>query len=405
MKILWLADFYPPFIGGLERHVQMIAVELAARGHAVSVATVWHEGLSPFELDEGVRVYRMRGAMQRVPFLSSNGHRIFHPTAPDPFVVKSLGEIIEREKPEIVIASGWILYSFFPLKARSNAKLFVRHHDYAFICPKRTFFLNGEVCSGPGLYKCYACTADHYGVPKGIAVNSSFQFFRRFHGLVDQHLPVSQYVADAIDPSHTLAQDSVHVIPAPVPDEIFAFKAKPVASPEIPRGDFILYVGALTETKGLNVLLDAYRGLEDRAGLVLIGTQWHDSPSSYPEGVTVIPDAPHSLVMEALSRCTFSVVPSLWAEPFGQVAVEAMAVGKPVIASAHGGLLDIVLHQRTGILVEPGDPAKLKQAMLELLDDAALRCELGMQGYAWAKGRFTRTQVTDQIEARFMDAL
>ena len=406
MRILWLTDFYPPLIGGLERHVQMIARELASRQHEVSVATVWHEGTFPFELDQGVKVYRIHGLIDRLPLQPNGGRRKFHPTAPDPLISKWLLEMIDREKPQIVIASGWILYSFLPLKARSGAKLLVKHHDYAFICPKRTLFLKGRICDGPGFLKCYPCTADHYGLFKGAAINSSFRFFSQFHNAVDLHLPVSQYVAQAIQLSNSVTPDSIHVIPAPVPDRIFDFQPDSKPPEGLPEQDgYILYVGALTQTKGLNVLLEAYRGLENRVKLVLIGTEWPDSPSSYPEGVVVIRDAPHRYVMEAFSHCSISVVPSLWAEPFGQVAVEAMAVHKPVIASAHGGLLDIVLPNQTGLLVEPGNPVKLKEAMIGLLDDETLRQQLGSEGYSRAKQRFTCTQVTNQLEALCLDAL
>jgi glycosyltransferase involved in cell wall biosynthesis len=171
------------------------------------------------------------------------------------------------------------------------------------------------------------------------------------------------------------------------------------------HGDFILYVGALRKTKGLNILLEAYRGLENKTKLILIGTEWPDSPSSYPEGIIVIKDAPHSTVMEAFAHCLFSVVPSLWAEPFGQVAVEAMAASKPVIASAHGGLLDIVIHQKTGILVEPGDSLRLHQAMITLLENADFRQQLGSEGYLRAKKYFTCSHVTDQIELVCQDVL
>jgi glycosyltransferase involved in cell wall biosynthesis len=54
----------------------------------------------------------------------------------------------------------------------------------------------------------------------------------------------------------------------------------------------------------------------------------------------------HSTVMEAFAHCLFQLYPSLWAEPFGQVAVEAMAASKPVIALQLMGLLDIVIHQK-----------------------------------------------------------
>jgi glycosyltransferase involved in cell wall biosynthesis len=384
----------------------MIAGELASREHDVSVATIWHEGTPRFEMDRGVKVYRLNGLAQRFPYFSKDTHRRFHPTAPDPLILNKLLGIVGSEKPQIVIASGWILYSFLPIKARSNAKLFVRHHDYAFICPKRTLFINGGICSGPGIYKCYPCTAEHYGLLKGALINTSFRFFSQYHGLVDQHLPISQYVAEAINLSHKLLPASVHVIPSPVPDDIFEHKSPGTPPDGIPeKEDFILYVGALRKTKGLYILLDAYRGLENRAKLVLIGTEWPDSPSSYPDGVIVIKDAPHRFVMEAFAHCLFSVVPSLWAEPFGQVAVEAMAASKPVIASAHGGLTDIVIHQKTGILVQPGDTLMLRHAMIKLLDDADFRRQLGSEGYSRAKQHFTCSQVTNQIEMICRDVL
>ena len=143
MRILWLADFYPPFIGGLERHVQMIASELASRGHDVCVATIWHEGMPHFEVDNGVRVYRLIGSTQKFPFLSSDAQRRFHPTAPDPFIVKKLLEIIDREKPKIVIASGWILYSFFPVKGSFKCKAFRQASRLCVYLPKTDIIFKG----------------------------------------------------------------------------------------------------------------------------------------------------------------------------------------------------------------------------------------------------------------------
>jgi glycosyltransferase involved in cell wall biosynthesis len=407
MRILWLSDFYPPHIGGLERHVQMVAGELASRDHEVSVTTLRQEGTAQFEMDGRVKVYRPPGLANKLTGFYGDAQRIFHPTAPDPLVVRDLRKIIQREKPQIVVASGWVLYSFLPIKTYSKAKLFVRHHDYAYVCPNRTLFYKDEsLCSGPGLYKCFPCSGAHYGLLKGAAINSSFKFFSQFHGLVDYHLPISQFVGEAINLAHRPSPESIHVVPAPVPDEIFDFKPSKTPPEGIPANErFILYVGALSRHKGLEVLLEAYQGLEERAKLVLIGTQWPDSPGSYPEGVTVIKNASHDFVMEAFARCLFSVVPSLWPEPFGQVAVEAMAVKRPVIASAHGGLTDIVLDQETGLLVEPGDAPALHAAMLRLLEEEALCDRFGSAGYARARQRFTRTRVTDQIEAIFQSAV
>ena len=60
MRILMLSQFYSPIIGGEERIVQDLSVELAQRGHEVTVATLWHEGFKDYEIDQGVQIFRIR---------------------------------------------------------------------------------------------------------------------------------------------------------------------------------------------------------------------------------------------------------------------------------------------------------------------------------------------------------
>jgi glycosyltransferase involved in cell wall biosynthesis len=74
------------------------------------------------------------------------------------------------------------------------------------------------------------------------------------------------------------------------------------------------------------------------------------------------------------------LVPSTEPEPFGRVAIEAMAFGCPVIAAAHGGLLDIITDGDSGLLVPPGDAAALASAMARVADDEVLRELLGARG-------------------------
>ncbi len=75
-----------------------------------------------------------------------------------------------------------------------------------------------------------------------------------------------------------------------------------------------------------------------------------------------------------------AVVPSTEPEPFGMVAIEAMAAGLPVVASEHGGLLDIVVHEQTGLLVAPRSSRALADALARLIADAPLRELMGQAG-------------------------
>jgi glycosyltransferase involved in cell wall biosynthesis len=103
-------------------------------------------------------------------------------------------------------------------------------------------------------------------------------------------------------------------------------------------------------------------------------------------------------------HCLVGVVPSIWPEPFGQVAVEAMACGKPVIASAIGGLPDVVADGVSGLLVEPGNVRALQEALRTLLSDPARREQMGMMGRQRAR-LFTVSTVADRIEQIYAELL
>ena len=93
-------------------------------------------------------------------------------------------------------------------------------------------------------------------------------------------------------------------------------------------------------------------------------------------------------VREMMSACDVVIVPSSRGEGFGLVAVEAMALQRPVVASAQGGLPEIVIPGETGLLVPPNDPQALADAVEKLLDDTELARSLGVKGRARVEERF-----------------
>lgn len=134
----------------------------------------------------------------------------------------------------------------------------------------------------------------------------------------------------------------------------------------------VLFVGRLARDKGIEELIAATQGLN----LVVVG----DGPLR-----GLVPKALGFVPREQLSsfyrRAAVVVCPSR-REGFGLVCAEAMAHGRPVIASAVGGLLDMVVDGATGLLVPPGDPRALRAALDRILADRELRRRLGTAGRA-----------------------
>lgn len=95
------------------------------------------------------------------------------------------------------------------------------------------------------------------------------------------------------------------------------------------------------------------------------------------------------------------VLPSTSPEPFGMVLLEAMAAGKPVIATAHGGPTQIVVDGETGILVPPGDPVALANAVSDLAGDATLRARMGAAGRRRVLSTFSFDRHVDAFEALY----
>ncbi len=101
-------------------------------------------------------------------------------------------------------------------------------------------------------------------------------------------------------------------------------------------------------------------------------------------------------VRSLYQQADMCVVPSIWEEPFGMVALEAMAVGRPVCASRVGGLQTIVEHEKTGLLFAPGNAHELAQCLGRLLDDPPLRQRMGRAGRARVETEYTWKRIIDR---------
>ncbi|MDX6388789.1 MAG: glycogen synthase [Gaiellaceae bacterium] len=194
--------------------------------------------------------------------------------------------------------------------------------------------------------------------------------------------------------SNELAEDAralgareVRVIPSGVdlPAEVGA-EAEP---PEV------LYAGRLSPEKGVLELVEAAAGLN----LVVAG----DGPlrSRVPQSKGFVP---HDELQRLYARAAVVACPSR-REGFGVTCLEAMAHGRPVVATPMGGLRDLVVDGETGLVVPARDPAALRAALERLLGDPELRRRLGEAGRRRAGERFSWAAVTDATLAAYAGAV
>jgi len=172
----------------------------------------------------------------------------------------------------------------------------------------------------------------------------------------------------------------------------------------------LLVTSRLTPWKGHMTLLEAVARLADRwprLKLVVVGEVafWEaDYERQLKQRVAelglthqVIWTGFRSDVPELLRLCDIFVLPSL-REPFGRVIIEAMATGRPVVATKSGGVPEVVVDGQTGLLVPPNDDAVLAAAIETLLIDRKCAQQMGVAGLARARELFSTDRVAQQVQ-------
>jgi glycosyltransferase involved in cell wall biosynthesis len=178
----------------------------------------------------------------------------------------------------------------------------------------------------------------------------------------------------------------------------------------------ILYVGRIVPEKGVHVLIDAMRILEERrivAECRVVGNAEAavGGSSSYlrtllessPATVQFVGSRPGTQIAEEYRQADILCCPSIYEEPFGNVNIEAMGCAVPVVASRVGGIPEIAADGGV-ILVSPNSPAELADALQALIQDSDFRVRTGRDGLASFRRRFTWHAITTQYR-RVADSL
>ncbi len=173
---------------------------------------------------------------------------------------------------------------------------------------------------------------------------------------------------------------------------------------------FLLFVGRLVPYKGLKVLLEAMRGID--VPLLIAGTgpffaNLQQLRGGLEDKVHLLGKVDDSELPGLYRAARALVLPSLdRSEAFGMVQIEAFAAGTPVVASRlDTGVSWVNRDRETGILVPPGDPAALRSALSELVEDAGLADRLGAAGNLRAREFFSRQRQAEDTMTLYQELL
>ena len=181
-----------------------------------------------------------------------------------------------------------------------------------------------------------------------------------------------------------------------------------------PFGRCFVYVGRLAPSKGVSVLLSAFKRLHDayplcRLAVIGSGPEQNNlrelaSQLELGSAVTFLGHVTPQEVFKFLKQKGFAtVVPSLWEEAFGRVVIESMAMGVPVIASKMGGMAELIIDGENGLLVSPGNSEELSVAMRLLIENPCQHESFSKMGLIFVK-KFGVKEVTQNYLKAIINA-
>ncbi|MEY2487244.1 MAG: hypothetical protein QOH39_2892 [Verrucomicrobiota bacterium] len=314
----------------------------------------------------------------------------------NPWAHLRLRRVLTEFQPDVVHVKMF-LTQLSPLILPLLRKIPALYHVvwYRPICPLGTKMLpDGSSCYSPPGLVCYrsGCLPLRDWVP----LMFQMKLWRRWRGVFDL------IVANSAPVKRRLLAEGI----APV--EVVGNGVSPhharTSFSQIPT---VAFAGRLVPEKGVDVLVRAFAAVRRQlsAAKLIICGEGPERPAieqlvsdlGLTDAVSMPGHRPNDEVARIFEIAWVVAVPSIWEEPFGQVAIEAMMIGVAVVASAGGGLTEIVRDGQTGFLVPPHNPDALAAALLRILGDAALAEKLGRAGNEVALAEFNQDRFVDHF--------
>jgi glycosyltransferase involved in cell wall biosynthesis len=383
MNVLMISWEYPPFVvGGLGVHVAHLAPELAKRGLPVHLVTPRLNG-GEFEESEGLL------SVSRIDAGPQGGDFVDNALAVNDVLYSRSAEILQGTPgPWLIHAHDWLVGSAaVRLKADFGLPLLATIH------------------------------ATEHGRNQGIHSDLQARIHEqewRLANEANELIACSRFMANQIRDVFQVPSSKLEVIPNGVDVQRLGDGGfdREAFRREYARDDerIVLYVGRLVMEKGIYVVLDAIPKtleLAPQAKFVAVGggpsledARWRASQAPWAERLLFTGFVPDEIRNRLYQVADVAIFPSLY-EPFGIVALEAMALRAPVVASNAGGLAEVVDREETGVVVDAGSPDALAWGIVHVLEQPALaECRVE-RAYARATTEFDWGAIAERTKAKY----
>lgn len=357
MKILLVHNYYKE-AGGEDRVVQLEKELLERHGH--DVTTYYRSN------DEIKGLWKIAKTLIQLSY-SKKSKREFC-------------EILKQTKPDVVHIHNFFMVitpSIVDACWESNIPVVMTLHNYRIVSPNAILFHKGRIDENSLQQSAYRCLF-HRCYRRSIiltwAVARMIEYHRRRN---TWNTRVTRFIVLTEFAKRKFIQGGIR-------EERIAVKPNFIPPADLPsnieKEDYYVFVGRLSEEKGLKLLLRSWRKI-DKA-IEIIGTgplhRMVDQESDLQRNLHPRGFLPREETLRILSRAKALVFPSIWFEGFPMVLLEAFSVLTPVICSRIGGLPEIVIDEFNGLLFEPGSEDSLREVVARFENDPKLQRRLSL---------------------------
>lgn len=306
-----------------------------------------------------------------------------------------IDKILQNESIDLIIVQN-----FFPLispsvfyAAKKNKIPIIQYlRNYRLICPSADLFRSGNICEKclgrsfqlPSIkFKCYKNS--FLGSGTVATMNFIHKILGTWNERITLYIALTEFAKDKYIegglPGHKIFIKPNFLYPDPG---------------EGPHDeDYIIFIGRLSEEKGVKTLLDAWKMLDVETNLVIIGSgplKYHiEQACEIDNRIRYLGNLPTEKVFKYLKKAKLLVFPSEWYEGMPRILIEAFATATPVISSNIGSMSSMIQHNRNGIHFKPGDVNDLEKVLRVLNNNRVLRHKIGTQARKDYLKHYTRS--------------